>query len=84
MNVTLPANTLVDLYAATGLTVGTVIEVANMTADSVRLFSTADAEFTDDHYPCEFRRPPVVNKATDLGAWALSVAGGIVDVQEVT
>lgn len=82
MNVTLPANTIVDLYAATGLTVGTVITVTNLTPDSVRLYSVADATFADDHYPCEFNACPVTNKATDTGAFATSVVGGAVDVQE--
>lgn len=84
MNVKLPAKTFVDLYAATGFTVGTKLKVKNLTPDSVRLFSTAAEPLpTDDHYPCEFRECPVTNEDTDLGAWAMSVTGGGVDVQEV-
>lgn len=83
MNITLPQREMVNLYAATGFVVGTKLRVTNLTPDSVRLYSQAAASFTDDHYPCEFRQCPVINNAGDAGAWALSVTGGAVDVQEV-
>ncbi len=83
MNVILPSKTLVDLYANTGIVVGAKIRVTNLTPDSVRLYSQETPVLTDDHYPCEFRQCPVVNNDGDAGAWALSVTGGGVDVQEV-
>ena len=83
-NVKLPAKTPVDLYAATLITVGAQIKVTNLTPDSVRTYSTVGSPtVTDDHYPCEFRASPVVNQVGDVGAWAMSMTGGGVDVQEV-
>lgn len=82
-NVNLPANTWVDLYTATGLSVGTQIRVLNITSRPVRLASTASTPTTsDDHVPLPFNTTKI-NNTTDLGAWALSISGGAVDVQEV-
>lgn len=83
-NVALPARTWVDLYAATGIVVGTQIEVLNLTPNSVRLASTEfEPTVSDDHVPLPFRAAKGVNDAGDDGAWALCVAGGGVDVKEV-
>lgn len=83
-NVVLPERTWVDLYVEAGIVVGTQIEVVNLTPNDVRLASTA-AEPTpsDDHLPLPYRSAKGVNDAGDLGAWALCVAGGGVDVKEV-
>lgn len=83
-NVKLPAKTYVDLYAATGFTVGAQICVTNLTPDQVRVFDTASEPTTsDDFYPCTWRHAPVKNTGGDAGAWAYSVTGGAVDVKEV-
>jgi hypothetical protein len=83
-NVSLPARTWVNLYAATGIVVGTQIEVVNLTPNSVRLAATlAQPTVNDDHLPLEFRTTKGINDAGDAGAWALCVAGGGVDVKEV-
>lgn len=84
MIVKLPANTFTDLYASTGFTVGVVLAVTNVTPTDVRLFSTEDEPTTDsDHFPCLYRHLTVNNASGDLGAWALCVSGGAVDVKEV-
>ena len=83
MNVNLPARTWVDLYDATGITVGVQISVLNITSRPVRLASTAiEPVATDDHIPLPFNDTKM-NAAGDAGAWAFSVAGGAVDVVEV-
>lgn len=84
MIVQLPEKTYVDLYDATGLTVGTQLCVTNVTPDQVRVFATAAAPTpSDDFYPVTFRHVPVKNTTGDVGAWALSVTGGAIDVKEV-
>lgn len=83
-NVLLPKETYVDLYAGSGITVGTQIKVLNMTPNTVRLFSTASTPTsTDDNIPLPFRAGTAQNDAGDPGAWAYSVSGGSVDVKEV-
>lgn len=81
MNVTLPRNTPVDLYAETGITVGTQLKVSVIGAGDVRL-SDNEAGLTSDHitmktYEC------ATNDAGDAGAWALSMSGSGVNVKEV-
>lgn len=83
-NVTLPAGTWVDLYTATGITVGLQLTVQNITSRDVRLSATAiEPVVTDDHIPLTYGHGLAVNEAGDAGAWALALAGGAVDVKEV-
>lgn len=80
-NVILPAETYVDLYAATGIAVGTSIRVVTLTPNTVQLFSTAATPVpSDDVFPLPFRSS-VENGAGDPGAWARSVSSGAVDVE---
>ena len=82
-NVTLPMNEWVDLYDATGITVGVQINSVNLTPNSVRLASTAsEPTISDDHLPLEFRSGVAQNDTGDPGAWALCVGGGAIDVVE--
>jgi hypothetical protein len=85
MNVTLPERTYVDLYAETGITVGVQIEVLNIATNDVRLYATASTPDpkSDDHLPLAKDREAARNQIGDPGAWAISVAGGAVDVREV-
>ena len=83
-NVTLPAGVWVDLYDATGFTVGAQIETLNITPNDVRLaYSAATPVVADNHVPLLFGRGSARNTSGDPGAWALCVAGGAIDVQEV-
>lgn len=82
--VTLPPKTFVDLYAATGITVGTQLAAINLTPDDVRLFDTQNEPTSTDNYtPCLYRGGAALNSATDLGAWAWSLVGGALEVKEV-
>lgn len=81
MNVTLPASTPVDLYAATGITVGAQLKVSNITTGDVRL-STSEVGITDDHIPLG-PYEQAVNDVGDSGAWAMSNVIGGVNVKEV-
>ena len=83
-NVKLPPRTWVDLYAATGITVGVQIKTINVNPNDVRLAYTAlEPVVSDDHVPLLFGRGVYQNEIGDLGAWAMCVAGGAIDVKEV-
>ena len=82
MNVTLPPRTPVDLYAATGITVGAQLRVSNIATTDVRLSTTEDG-LVDDHVPITVYEQ-AVNNAGDVGAWASAAQlGGAVNVVEV-
>jgi hypothetical protein len=72
-NVEIPANNWVDLYALTGLTVGTAISVQNIGSADVYL-TVAAAQPPVDHnaYNVISRNTGVWlrNTARDTGAWA--------------
>lgn len=81
MNVNIPENQIVNLYAVTGFAVGTQLKVSVIGAGDVRL-SDSEAGLTSDHitmktYEC------ATNDAGDTGAWASSMSGSGVNVKEV-
>lgn len=80
-NVTLPAKTPVDLYAATGITVGNKLRVTNLTTGDVRL-STSQVGLNTDHVPLNAYEQ-ALNDTGDVGAWAVSSTGGGVNVKGV-
>lgn len=79
-NVTLPPKIAVNLYAATGISAGTVIVASNLGTGDIRL-STTEAGLQDDYVPLNAYEQ-AVNKATDPGAWAYSVGGAGINVKE--
>ncbi len=81
MNVTLPARTPVDLYAATGFTIGAQLTSINLTSGDVRL-SVLESELTSDHVVIG-PYMSATNDDGDAGAWAMSVSGGSINVKEV-
>lgn len=81
MNVTLPPRTTVDLYAATGITVGTQLKVSVIGAGDVRL-SDSEAGLTSNHVTVK-TYTGATNESGDAGAWALSVSGSALNVKEV-
>ena len=78
----IPANTWVDLYAATGITVAVQLIIQNVGANSVRLTESVAEPVLADGYnlikPAEFLNNAVVS----IGAWAFSSSGGILQVEE--
>lgn len=81
MNVNLPPNTPVDLYVATGVSVGTQIKVTVTGGGDVRL-AMSQAGLTNDYITLKTYMS-ADNSATDTGAWALSTSGAGVNVREV-
>ena len=72
-----------DLYASTGIAVGTKITALNITPNDVRLASTAgEPTPTTDHVPVLFGRGKGINDVGDPGAWAMCIGGGAVDIKE--
>lgn len=83
-DVTLPAKTPVDLYAATGITVGTKVRVQNITSSDVRVHVGATTP-TMGVSGGALLIPSQSGENTqgDSGLWAWSVTGGAVQVVEV-
>ena len=83
-DVVLPAKTPVDLYAATGITVGTKVSVQNITSSDVRVYVGATAP-TQGVSGGALLIPSQSGENTqgDSGLWAWSVTGGAVQVVEV-
>ena len=81
MNVTLPPRTPVNLYSATGITVGTQLKVSVIGAGDVRL-SDSEAGLVTNHIIID-TYTDATNQPGDTGAWAFSVSGSGVNVKEV-
>ena len=83
-NVIIPAKTPVDLYAATGIAVGTQISVQNITSGDVRVYSGATSPNISTA-GSSLLRPGITarNDASDAGAWAWSVLPSAVNVKVV-
>jgi len=87
-NINLPTNVWVDLYAASGLPVGTAIEADNIGASPVRLTVRATQPPPDyDSFNVLPARAPyrLRNTEGDSGAWALcKSAPGAVNIRALT
>lgn len=80
-DVPLTANTWVDLYAATGITVGTQIVASNK--GSVRFTLAASATAPSDNRGITVEpNQQAINENGDTGAWAYCSSGGLVSVAE--
>jgi hypothetical protein len=86
-DIDLPAATWIDLYAASGIAVGTKINVHNKGANRVLLATSATEPTTLDGVylnPVSESAPsmPMQNDAGESGAWAYCANGGAVNVEE--
>lgn len=77
-NITLPAGVPVDLYAASGIAVGTRIKCQNLSSLVVRLYSGASSPDKVDGYTALPSFVTAQNADGDAGAWATSVGGDAV------
>ena len=80
-NIRLPAQTWINIYAESGITIGDQILVQNIGVCDVYLTSQA-AQPTDylAHYIVQ-RSQSAVNDFGDLGAWAYCHEGGLINVR---
>ena len=76
-NVPLAAGVWTDLYAATGITVGTSILIQNLGSNPIYIHAGPDVPVAPIG-PDGFKKLPpgreAVNESGDTGAWALSIA----------
>jgi len=83
-NVILPVRTPVNLYAATGIAVGTKVRVQNITSDIVRVHvGPTSPDMTTSGASLMYPSQTGENQTGDSGLWAWSVTGGAVQVAEV-
>lgn len=72
-HIPLPSGTWIDLYAASGIAVGTRIEVENVGVCDISLSASATepAPDTDQYNVLRREGGRLVNTFGDLGAWAI-------------
>ena len=92
-NIPIPADTMIDLYAESGIAVGTKVRIVNVGADVVNLFVKAtQPDFNTDGYiplpPAKVMGETAIaieNYTGDSGLWAYSqLTNGLVNVQVVS
>ena len=71
-NIPLPANTWVDLYAASGETVGAQLIVQNQGTTNILLTTKATEPITGDGFLSVAPDHQATNELRDSGAWAYS------------
>ena len=80
-NVSLVKGVATDLYTASGIAVGTKLNIQNLTCDCIRLATSQAALITD----CRVAKvlDTATNLASDPGAWAVStINDGVINVRE--
>jgi hypothetical protein len=87
-NIKLTANTWIDLYAATGITVGVQITVENLASTPVKLHTSAGLPTPTDAKSDETGAFSLlqgfstsVNAVGDSGAWACSDSDGLLNTR---
>ena len=82
-NISLPANTWVEIYAASGITVGTKILLQNLGNTNVRLTTKATIPIAGDGFKRVANGQQAVNEAGSTGEWVLSpIVDGEINVSE--
>lgn len=81
-NIALGQATWIDLYAASGIAVGTQIIVTNVGRSECRLYAAASAPAQANQGIPLPVYTEATNEAGDTGAWIYSVQGGRVNVRE--
>ena len=80
-NVSLVKGVATNLYTASGIAVGTKLNIQNLTCDCIRLATSQAALITD----CRVAKvlDTATNLASDPGAWAVStINDGVINVRE--
>lgn len=76
-----PQGVFVDIYAETGIAVGTAIVIQNIGANNTRLTESA-GQPTIEGYNILKRQEYLTNTTGNVGAWSYSPAGTLLQVQE--
>ncbi len=74
-NIPLPANTWVDLYAASGIAVGTQLLVVNNGVYDARIVVKATQPTDSDGWDPLARYQYLTNTSGDSGVWAICIGG---------
>ena len=81
-NITIPERTWVDLYAASGISVGTQLVVKLLGGYEVRLVTAATEPSDMSAFDVLVSRTvPVTNDSGASGAWAWSFGGALINVE---
>lgn len=82
LNIPLPTNTWIDLYAESGIPVGTLIKAQNIGVCSVYLTTSADKPTDDDKYQIMERGIEGTNQPGSEGEWAMCLTvNGLINVR---
>ena len=83
--VKLPDSIFVNLYVATGIPIGTKLVATNITPNDVNLYHSLNQPTKNDaHVPLIYGRDKGVNDINDVGAWAICIGGGAIDIKAYT
>lgn len=80
--VTLPANTWIDLYDDTGISVGVQLIIQNIGSDEARLSESAVEPISTTGYNNLLLNTYLTSTSTPVGAWAISRLGTTLQVEE--
>ena len=80
-NISIPEQTWVDLYSASGIAIGTQILVQNIGVCDIYLTSQAAQPTDYTAHQIIKRSQFVINNVGDTGAWAYCREGGLVNVR---
>ncbi len=80
--VNLPVEKWVDIYADTGITVGTKLIIQNTGSSEVKLVESATEPLINTGYNSLPTREFFTNADANVGAWAKSKTGGSLQVEE--
>ena len=80
--ITLPARTWVDLYDATGITLGVQLIVQNIGRDQSRLSESALEPISTTGYNVILTNEYLISASTPVGAWAYATLGTKLQVEE--
>ena len=81
-SVTIPINTWVDLYDATGIVAGTQLIIQNIGSSEVILVESSTQPTSATGHNSLPPREYLTNSASNVGAWAFSDLGTTLQVEE--
>jgi len=81
--VDIPTNTWIDLYVATGITVGTKIIIQNTGTNNIKLVEdSAEPDISTTGYNTITPKEFFTNADSNVGAWAYSSTDGRLQIEE--
>ena len=81
LSIPLPPNTWVDLYDATGITIGTQIIIQNIGSSEVKVTESLNEPLDPEGFNLIVARGFVTNADSNIGAWAIAELGSTLQVE---